>query len=200
MAAAGLAALQAQRESGRGAHIDASMYEICVQQMREAIEQAQVGERPLRQGNAGRGVYHQDVYPAAGDDRWVALTLPERTDWDRLVALVGSEDIAAWTARQEEGDLLQQLQSAGIAAGVAQDIEDLFEHDPAIAQRRALVELQHPLLGPFGHMRTPISLSRNPACPFRAPGLGEHSLDIARNIAGLDDSTVEELQAAGVFR
>jgi crotonobetainyl-CoA:carnitine CoA-transferase CaiB-like acyl-CoA transferase len=200
MAAAGLAALQAQRESGQGAHIDASMYEICVQQMRQAMEQAQAGDRPLRQGNAERGVYHQDVYPALGDDRWVALTLPERTDWDRLVALAGSEDIAAWTAPQEEGDLLRQLQSAGIAAGVVQDIEDLIEHDPAIAGRGALVELEHPLLGPFGHMRTPVSLSRNPVCPFRAPGLGEHSLDIARNIAGLDDSIVEELQAAGVFR
>jgi crotonobetainyl-CoA:carnitine CoA-transferase CaiB-like acyl-CoA transferase len=200
MAAAGLAALQAQRESGQGAHIDASMYEICVQQMREAMEQAQAGERPLRQGNAERGVFHQDVYPVAGDDRWIALTLPERTDWDRLVALVGSEDIAAWTARQEERDLLRRLQSDGIAAGVVQDIEDLIEHDPDIAGRGALVELEHPVLGPFGHMRTPISLSRNPACPFRAPGLGEHSLDIACNVAGLDGSTVAELQAAGVFR
>lgn len=200
MAAAGLAALQAQRESGQGAHIDASMYEICVQQMREAMQQAQAGERPLRQGNAEYGVFHQDVYPALGDDRWVAVTLPERTDWDRLVALAGTEDIAAWTADQEECDLLKQLQSAGIATGVVQDIEDLIEHDPAIAQRNALVELEHPLLGPFGHMRTPISLSRNPVCPYRAPGLGEHSLDIARNIAGLDDSTVAELQAAGVFR
>lgn len=200
MAAAGLAALQARRESGLGAHIDASMYEICVQQMRQSLIQAQSGERPLRSGNAEKGVYHQDVYPVAGDDRWVAMTLPERTDWEQLVALSGTEDIAAWTAGQEEHDVVAKLQSAGIAAGVVQDIEDLFESDPGIAERGALVVLEHPLLGPFGHMRTPISLSRTPVCPFRAPGMGEHSLSIARDLAGLDEKAVTELNETGVFR
>ncbi len=200
MAAAGVAALQAQRQSGQGAHIDASMYEICVQQMRKALEQAQAGERPLRQGNAERGVFHQDVYPVAGDDRWIALTLPEQSDWNRLVALAGSEDISAWTAGQDEKELLLQLQAAGIAAGVVQDIEDMVEHDPGLAGRDALVQLEHPLLGAFGHMRTPISFSRSTPCPFRAPGLGEHSLDIAHRIAGLDEATVAGLQQMEVFR
>jgi crotonobetainyl-CoA:carnitine CoA-transferase CaiB-like acyl-CoA transferase len=200
MAAAGVAALQVQRKSGQGAHIDASMYEICVQQMRQALEQAQTGERPLRQGNAERGTFHQDVYPVAGEDRWIALTLPEHSDWNRLVALAGSEDIGAWTAGQDEGDLMRQLQSAGIAAGVVQDIEDLVERDPVIAVRKALVQLDHPLLGPFGHMRTPIGFSRSSPAPFRAPGLGEHSLDIGHQIAGLEAATVAELQAMGVFR
>ena len=49
MAAAVCAALQQRRETGRGAHIDASMYEICVQQMRDAILQAQAGDATAAQ-------------------------------------------------------------------------------------------------------------------------------------------------------
>ena len=35
--------------------------------------------------------------------------------------------------------------------------------------RRSLVPLEHPLLGAFGHMRTPIDFSRSRPQPFRAP-------------------------------
>ena len=51
MAAQTLAALQCRRRSGQGAHIDASMYEICVQQMWPAIMAAQSGQSPTRSGN-----------------------------------------------------------------------------------------------------------------------------------------------------
>ena len=52
MAACISAGLAHRKASGRGCHIDASMYEICVQQMRAAIEAAQHGEAPQRRGNA----------------------------------------------------------------------------------------------------------------------------------------------------
>ena len=66
MAAAACAALQHRRESGRGAHIDASMYEICVEQMRDAIVQAQTAAIPERCGNRDPRVFQQGRLPDTG--------------------------------------------------------------------------------------------------------------------------------------
>jgi crotonobetainyl-CoA:carnitine CoA-transferase CaiB-like acyl-CoA transferase len=75
-----------------------------------------------------------------------------------------------------------------------------MEHDPEIAARQALVTLDHPLLGAFGHVATPIRLSRDPVQPFRAPSIGEHGEAIARELAGLAADEVAALVASGLFK
>ena len=192
------AALQHRRETGRGCHIDASMYEICVQQMRDYLALAKAGERPLRAGNADPAVYFQDVFPAAGNDRWVAISLASAAQRAALEAITGP-DIAAWTSQREDKAIAEQLQAAGIAAGALQDCEDLMEHDPQIAARDALVMLDHQVLGPFGHVATPIRFSHDRMEPFRAPGMGEHSFAVARRICGLSQDEIERLDGEGVF-
>lgn len=198
MAGSVAAALQHRRETGRGCHIDASMYEICVQQMRDTLAAAKRGERPRRSGNADPGIFFQDVFPAAGVDRWVAISLSSEDDRARLTAITG-EDVAAWTADRDDHAILAQLQAAGIACGVVQDSEDMIDRDPQLAGRGALVTLDHPLLGPFGHIATPIRFSRDMFQPFRAPRMGEHAHLIARELCALSDARIAELQAAGVF-
>jgi crotonobetainyl-CoA:carnitine CoA-transferase CaiB-like acyl-CoA transferase len=199
--AGAVAAVLAQREqSGRGAHIDASMYEICVQQMLDAIVAAQHGPAPQRQGNADPRWFRQDVWPAAGTDRWIAISLRDAAQWQTLQSFAGGDDIGAWTATQDEHALTAQLQSLGIAAGAVQDIEDALERDAGLRARGALVMLEHPLLGAFGHVRTPIDFSATPVAPYRAPSLGEHNREIATTVAGIDAARVAELVALEVFK
>jgi crotonobetainyl-CoA:carnitine CoA-transferase CaiB-like acyl-CoA transferase len=210
MAAAVCAALQYRRESGCGAHIDASMYEICVQQMQAAIVQSQTGDAPQRAGNRDPQVFHQGVYAVQGDDRWIAIALPTAEDWLSLRQLAGLADantadardaaIGAWCRNQQGPLLMMQLQQTGIAAGVVQDIEDLMEADPQLAARGSLVPIDHARLGRFGHLRTPMTFSRSPNQPYRAPNMGEHSADIATTLCGLSDARVAELQSLAVFR
>lgn len=193
------AALQHRRESGQGCHIDASMYEICVQQMRSALAAARAGEQPQRMGNADPSVFFQDVFPAAGEDRWVAISAFSADEKRRLIGITG-EDIAGWTRAREDHAIAAELQAAGLAAGILQDVEDLMERDPQIAGREALVMLDHPLLGPFGHIATPIAFSRDGMAPFRAPRMGEHTRAVATGIAGLPDDRFEDLFEQGIFR
>lgn len=200
VAACVAAALQHRRESGRGSYIDASMYEICVQQMWPAIRAAQAGAEPRRLGNDDPAVYRQGVFPAAGEDRWIAISASSAAEWARVVALAGGEDVAAWTRTQPDHELVARLQQADVAAGVVQDIEDLLEHDPMIGARDALWMIEHARLGRFGHVRTPISFSADTLAPFRPPGIGEHSLAIARELAGITAGRIAQLEAAGVFR
>jgi len=198
MAASVAATLQYRRETGRGCHIDASMYEICVQQMRESLAAAKRGERPQRTGNAGPGVLLQDVFPAAGNDRWVAISVFSEEERSRLMAIAGN-DISKWTAEREDHVIAAQLQAANIACGVVQDCEDMIEKDSHLAGRDALVTLDHPLLGPFGHINTPILFSRDGFQPYRAPSMGEHATEIARDLCGLSEARIAELNAAGVI-
>ncbi|MBO9726967.1 MAG: CoA transferase [Novosphingobium sp.] len=199
MAASVSAALQHRRETGQGCHIDASMYEICVQQMRSSLEAARRGECPQRMGNADASIFSQGIFPSAGNDRWIAITLFNADDEAKLKALTG-DDVSAWTRGRTDHAAVDILQRAGIAAGVLQDCEDMIENDPQLSSRGALVTLDHPLLGPFGHVNTPMRFSRDAFAPFRAPGMGEHYREIARLLSGLADDRIDELAAAGVFQ
>lgn len=200
MAASVAAALAQRAQTGRGAHIDASMYEICVQQMQDAIVAAQRGAAPQRQGNADGCWFRQDVWPTRGNDCWIAISLRDAAQWEALLTIAAGKDLAAWTAAQDGIVLMQKLQRAGIAAGVVQDIEDACEHDAGLKARGALVTLGHPHLGKFGHVRTPIDFSASPVAPFRAPGMGEHNAEIAIEVAGVDVVRVAELAAMEVFK
>ncbi len=200
MAAALIASVAYRCVHGRGCHIDASMYEICVQQMEAAIRATQLGARPKRMGNADPAAHHQDVYPAKGQDRWVAITAFDAVDEERLRVLSGGRPLAEWTCEQDEHELVALLQEHGIAAGVAQDIEDLFDKDPPLMARGALVELPHARLGAFGHVRTPISFSVDRVAPFRAPSIGEHNREIALDVAGIASERYAQLDSAGVMR
>ncbi len=198
MAAGVAAALQQRRETGKGCHIDASMYEICVQQMRDSLVAAKRGERPQRTGNASANVLFQDVFPTAGNDRWVAIVVESDNEYAKLKAITGA-DIAAWTQIRDAHAIAAELQAAGIACGVVQDCEDMIEHDLQLINRRALVDLDHPILGAFGHINTPLQFSRDDFQPYRAPAMGEHVVEIARDICGLSESRIAELNASGVF-
>jgi crotonobetainyl-CoA:carnitine CoA-transferase CaiB-like acyl-CoA transferase len=210
MAAAVAGAMQHRRETGFGAHIDASMYEICVQQMYDAVLQAQTQSAPERMGNRDERIFHQGVYPVAGDDQWIAISLPTIDDWARLRGVAELPEaadaeardavIAAFTEGRAGPPLALRLQAAAIPAGMVQDIEDLLESDPQIAARGALLPIRHAVLGEFGHVRSPISFSRSVCTPFRAASIGEHSHEIAEEICGIDRSRIEALAARGVFR
>jgi len=206
MAAGVIAALERRHSQQRGCHIDASMYELCVQQMRDAFAP---GAPATRLGNSDPRVFHQGVYAAQGEDRWIAVTFETGNEWrqfslaeklDAADAPARDAALAGWCARRTDTSAVEHLQRLGIAAGVVQDMSDLFERDPQVQARRSLVSLDHPLLGSFGHVRTPIDFSRSTFEPYRAPMMGEHNALVATGICGLTPSRFEELEKLGVFR
>jgi crotonobetainyl-CoA:carnitine CoA-transferase CaiB-like acyl-CoA transferase len=182
------------------------MYELCVQQMRGAYVP---GANARRTGNADPNAFHQGVYATRGNDRWVAVTFQSSADWARFsaahdITATAATDrdtaLTAWFGSRLDVDAANELQQIGIAAGVVQDMADLFERDPQLAARNPLISFDHPLLGAFGHMRTPIDFSRSVPQPYRAPSIGEHNREIAQSLCHLSAQRFAELESLGVLR
>ena len=72
-AVAVLAALARRRATGEGAHVDVAAREVAASLLGEALLVAAAGGEPARLGNGHETMAPHGVYPAAGDDRWVAV-------------------------------------------------------------------------------------------------------------------------------
>lgn len=213
MVAAVAAALTRRRHTGQGCYLDVSMLELSVHQTARALLDQQLEAAPTRSGNRDRTVWHQGVYPTRGDDRWIAISLFDEADYQRLCELASGpwppalahdpdqldQRLAEYTAEHDAHTLMQTLQAAGIAAGAVQDIADLVDNDPQLRSRPAWVTLDHLALGPFAHQTTPYHLERTPGRPTPAPLLGEHTEHVCVHLLGLTREHYQELQNAGVF-
>lgn len=224
MGASILAALDYKRRTGKGQYIDASMYEVCVQQMAEAMVESQLLEDvPDRRENHSTDALFQGVFPCVKNTHekgWLAISVFNRLQWQALLEILPVDDwpdystllalspedmqalenrVGTWTEQQERYELMNGLQALGVAAGVVQDIADVFDHDPQLAHRQFLTELEHPELGIFGHQSPPFKLSRTPSRVKLAPAIGQHNEEICRSILGMSQEQFEELVQAELF-
>ena len=221
--AAALAALD-MLARGSGGHVDLSQLEAMAGAMGPALLESvrptgtpnpRIAEHPSRSANA---VPH-GVYPAAGEDRWIAISVPDDRAWRTLAELLGAtpdlrdadqarrrarEDeidalIAAWTADREPATLAKQLQAAGIPAALVATGRDLVEHDEQLAVRGFYPVLEHPIAGPVRHEGIVARLSATPgALTGPAPLLGEHTASVLGELLGLSERDLAVLAAAGV--
>ena len=154
-ALATLAAIEYRQKTGKGRHVDLSVYEAMCTLLGPAFIEKQLNSRfqiPDSK-SAESGIRNQEsgIYKCAGLDRWCVISLENEEQRQTLCGIAGlgelTDDlIRRWTARQTPESIVLQLQNAGIAAGVVQNAEDLAR-DPQLAARRFFVSLEHPTLG-----------------------------------------------------
>lgn len=229
-AAALLTAIHHRNATGTGTEIDLSAVETGITLLGPVMLDVTVNGRRTREGNfpPGNRVEYPDaaphgVYPALGEDRWIALAIMTEDDWKALVAELGHPDwaadprfatqrlrhanqdtldplVAAATAQRDRHELMHRLQSRGVAAAAVQTAQDICDHDPQIAQSGVLFELDHPVIGPARFEGLPIRFSRLQVDNWRsAPLLGEDNAWVAAHILGLAPDEFEQDVAEGVF-
>jgi crotonobetainyl-CoA:carnitine CoA-transferase CaiB-like acyl-CoA transferase len=206
---------------GQGGHIDLSQLEAMAATMGTALVEAVLGptwpdaSTPEHPNRSSRAVPH-GVYPAAGNDRWVAIAVQNQAQWrplTRLIELPGDGDLAtrkaheeqidaalaAWTAGQDAALLAARLQAAGIAAAVVATGRDLVDADEQLAARQFYPKLNHPVAGPVRLDGIVARLSATPgALTSPAPLLGQHTAEVLTELLGLDTEQLAALRAAGV--
>ncbi len=85
-----LAALERLERTGKGQHIDISLYETAISQIGPVVaERAQGGNNPARTGNHDPRLPIHDVFPTHGTDRHIAITATN----DQLPALAAALNI-----------------------------------------------------------------------------------------------------------
>ncbi len=216
-----LAALHWRATSGRGQHIDTSLFEAGLAlSVWEATEYFSGRGIPARLGSAHRMVAPYQAFRCAdgfinvgaANDRTFArfaatLGHPEWTADERFTsasARVANRDglsalIEAVTCTAPREAWLGQLAAAGVPCGPILDYAEAFAHPQAQA-REMSVTVPHPLLGETRMLGTPLKMSATPLNPRRrAPMLGEHTDEVLL-AAGYSPDEVEQLRAAGVAR
>lgn len=163
------------------------------------------------------------LFPSAGDDDWVAVTVRTDADWAALCGVIGRLDLLAdaslsdafgrdaqrglidaavteWTTQRSPFEAMGELQVAGVPAGAMLRAIDLPAWD-YYRQRRAFREELHPYgTEPYVMENVQIhaeGVAEPPLVP--APLLGEQTYQIAAELLGLDTAQTDELVRRGVL-
>ena len=157
-----LEGVEHRRRKGDGLAVDVSQYEVGLGLMGPALlDFLANGVDPDPAGNRHpfAAWAPHGIYPAAGEDRWVAIAVRDDAGWRALcevmdapalatdprfithAARVANEDpldevVAAWTASRDRYELMSACQERGIAAGAVQDGGNLGTNDAQITARR----------------------------------------------------------------
>ena len=220
LATAIVGALWRRRRTGEGESIDCSQIETAVYSLSEVVARFSAnGEVKGRIGNHSEHGAPHSVYPASGQDRWIAIACPTDGEWQRLVAAIGAPEwardarfanragrlehqaeldtrISDWTRGFDRFALAEKLQAAGVQAAPVQDARDVVA-DPQLAHREHFTRLEHANLGQMWFERSGMRFSEGSG-KLHSPGpnLGEHDREILGGLLGLSDERIAELVAA----
>ena len=225
--AAIMTALHHRSQTGEGQFIDLALNEGPICQIGEHIAAySRTGHQPPRTGNSHPVHAPYGVYPAAGDDNWVAICVQSDTEWRDLCGLMVRPELAydpkfseesarrsnrddvdsivsGWSRTLDGEHIASAAQSVGIAAGrVAKNWQML--DDVHLDARGFFVELEEPDVGRKKYPGQAIimdGLRKSDWIPTHR--LGEHSEHIARDILGMSQRQIGQLESnvtIGVFR
>lgn len=220
-AVAVLAELRRRAATGAGAWIDLSQMEAAVSLLGPLVLAFQrTGVVPAAAGNRQPGAAPQGVYPCAGADRWVAVTVTSDEEWGALARVAGhpewarddrlatadaraahqdlaDELVGRWTAEHTMAEIAHWLQRAGVPAAPVADNEAVAL-DPQLTDRRFWALAPHARVGLDLLTGVPVRLADTPGrFTTSAPPFAEHTVEVLRDVAGYDPSEIDELVRSG---
>ncbi len=226
LAIAILAALFERERSGEGQSVEVSMQEAVANLTRIHFTSTLAsGKAQGRSGNRSSVGGYADLIRCAGGgaNDYVYLMLPadSETAFAALLAAIGREDlksderfgspqaqarnagaltaiIESWTLSRDKRAVMEALSKRGIACGAVLDTKEVL-NDPHLRARGAVALLEHPTRGPFTTIASPLRLSRSDVQLAPAPLLGEHTIEVLREIAGYDSEEIARLSEKGVI-
>ena len=215
-----LAALHYRDRTGEGQYLDLSMAEMVTTMMPEAMMDFLMnGRDQAPMGNRDESMAPHGVFPAARDDKWIAIAIASDDEFAKLCEAVDAaslaidpkfvrlhgrlanvdeleREIAARTRLHERDELVTKLRARGLAAGPVYNTPEVI-NDPAFAESGMLVKLKH---GEVGERVVPGLAVRFSDIDLEyrgAPTIGEHNDEImselgysAAEIARLKDGKI----------
>lgn len=220
-----IAALHWRVKSGKGQLIDVAQTEPTVALLGPSmLDFTANGRKAGRTGNDRPHAFPHGVFPCAGDDSYIAVSVSTPAQWTALVSVLGGpawmveaplrdmnarrkqqdliEATLATLSRQFDGEqLMSQLQGRGVPAGVVRTARDIVDHDPQLRHREHWVKLDHPEMGLSVYNAPPFRISGVDQTPLSpAPLLGEHTDEVLRDLLDVSEDRLAELRSDGALR
>jgi crotonobetainyl-CoA:carnitine CoA-transferase CaiB-like acyl-CoA transferase len=215
-----LGALEDRRRSGLGQLLEVPLVDGALNMAAEQVlEFERTGEVLGRHGNRGPHAAPQGNYPAAGDDRWLTVSVATDEQWARLAPVIGMATdpgldalagrrarhdeidaaITAWTSTRTAEEGADQLRRAGVPAAEVTPAQ-LAHLNPQYEHRRYLQRFDHPVTGTTGYPGFPMTFSALGPDLFRSrpPLLGEHNAEVLSSL-GLSEAEIADLAARRVI-
>ena len=211
------AALYHRARTGQGQYIVVSMCEVVTSMMPEAMLDYfmnGVERRPI--GNRDPEMAPHGVFPVKGRDRWIAIAVPNDTEFAILCEALGvpgmardpryansaarlvnveqlEREIAELTTQFERDELAARLAEHKLCAGPVYNAFDLA-NDSAFAQACMMVNLRHKECGARLTPTLPVRFSRLEPRYEAAPLAGEHTDEILRDLLGMSNGEIAALR------
>ena len=214
-----LAALFARERLGVGQRIESALFDQAVTMVGfHAMNYLASGAEPPRFGNVSRDTVPTATFETA--DRPIFIACANDRTWQRLCGVLERPDLAAHPdyastpdrIRNREAllaivssvlltrgraDWLPRMRSAGVPAGAVNSLAEAFGSDE-MAARGMVTAIPHPTAGSVPNIRLPFRMAGTPlADPVAAPGLGQDSVAVLRDLLGYDAGRIEALVASG---
>jgi len=202
---------------GEGQHIEIAQIEALLSTLPYPIMNADLNQRVTGTvGNTNPMMPVHNNYPCTGDDKWVSIAILTDEEWQGFCQAMGEPDwtksedfadhfkrslnrktldarIAEWTADKTAYDVMEILQTAGVAASPCADTEERY-FDPHFQDREIIVNIEHPATGVDFVPKVVCNLSETPGEIRRpAPQLGEHNNYVYGELLGLSEDEISNL-------
>lgn len=207
------AALWRRKRDGSGVRVDFSMIEAMLWTMAAPLLDVQLGNEPHARGNHSTSCAPHGVYPANGDDAWLAIAVRSDAEWRKLCVVVPelSEHaqldfnarvtqcadidarLARWCASADAAALHSLLIDAGVPSSPLANPNDLFAN-AHLKTRGFWNEVANGYL-PGLPWQLPGAATRSTA----APALGADNAWATREVLGLSEAEHLNFQAQGAF-
>jgi len=215
-----LGALRQRERTGRGQHVDVSMFDSMVA-MTDMVPQlwslgapahmaasgttAIVGGFAAKDGHFVVSVFREHHFRTlaeiVGHPEWVGdPRFATREDWARQIEPTIRPAIEAWARDKTKLEAARALAERGVAAGPSNLAEDL-RADPHVAARDMLIEVpRDDAPRPMLVVGNPVKMSHAAEGPISSfPGLGQHTAEVLEEILDLDAAALDALRSEGVI-
>jgi benzylsuccinate CoA-transferase BbsF subunit len=218
-----LAALIHRQKTGEGQYIDLSSSE-CISALvgPQLMEYTMNKRSPFRSGNQDSIMAPHNCYRCKGNDKWISIAVATDEEWNAMCRAMGNpawtrdeaftdiysrwknrtkldELIGKWTINYTHYEVMELLQSSGVAAMPSFSAEEILS-DPHVKARGLINEVQHPVLGKKVVINPSWKHSETPARIHKAsPLLGEHNEEVFGDLLGMSEEEVKKLEAAQII-
>lgn len=224
-----LCALHHRDNSNQGQPIEIAQVQATAATLGPLLMEVLAGAgEPKRQGNRSTTASPCGVYRCRADDselhqRWCAITVADDQQWQQLCNTIGRNDLAQdhrlqeiegrqqheqlvdealtdWTLKFPAHEVMLKLQTAGVPAGVVQDVEDQALRDTQLAARGFFETIPHEVRGQVIATGIPLGLTATPPRTTSAGrAMGADNYEVFVGLCGLLDDEYESLCQQGVF-